>query len=127
MKKTKQRNLILSIVTESHNHPTAQEIYLDCRKTIPNISLGTVYRNLHQLEQEGIIRKVKLNSESDNYDNIIPHGHFICTNCNGIKDIFDIEKMKSIDGNVVTDYEITFKGICKECLEKGDLYGIKRK
>ena len=56
---SKQREEILNVVKEMRNHPTAEEIYEISKETIPNISLGTVYRNLNTLVNEKLIRKIK--------------------------------------------------------------------
>ena len=59
MRNTKQRELILNIINNSYNHPSAYDIYLECKKIIPNISLGTVYRNLNTLIETNSIQKIK--------------------------------------------------------------------
>ena len=68
MRNTKQRDLILQIINNSYNHPCAYDIYLDCKKEIPNISLGTVYRNLNTLLESNSIQKIKSTDNIDRYD-----------------------------------------------------------
>ena len=90
MRQTKQNTLILDIVNNSYNHPTAYDIYLICKNKIPNISLGTVYRNLNNLVESGKILRIKMPNNIDRYDKIYnKHAHFICIKCNKIIDIFD--------------------------------------
>lgn len=120
MRNTKQKELILTIINQSYSHPTAIEIYKECRKEISNISLGTVYRNLNLLVDQLQIKRIKMPNNVDRYDRIEnKHIHFICTACNKITDLEDLkEKPTMINENKVFDYEMNFKGICKNCLEK---------
>lgn len=121
MRNTKQKNLIFKIVDNSNSHLDAYSIYELCKKEIPNISLGTVYRNLSGLVCDGFIKEIKVDG-INRYDKNTPHCHFICSNCNNIIDIFDdkFNDIEMIDGNIVDDYEIKFKGICKKCIEGKD-------
>ncbi|MBQ8192608.1 MAG: transcriptional repressor [Bacilli bacterium] len=121
MRNTKQRDLIYSIVNNSNEHLDAYHIYELCRKEIPNISLGTVYRNLSNLIEAKKIIKIKVLG-FDRYDKNINHSHFICDKCNCIIDVFDNNCYLNsiVDGNLVTDYEIKYKGICKKCMEGND-------
>lgn len=119
MRNSKQRDLIEGIVNSSHIHPTAEEIYEVSKKTIPNISLGTVYRNLNTLVNEKLIRKIKVDDVKYRYDhNKDKHAHFICTKCSNIIDLTpNIFKMvEEFDGNIVTDIDLSLTGICKDCL-----------
>ena len=119
MRNTKQKELILNIVNKSTNHPTAFDIYLECRKVIPNISLGTVYRNLNTLIISNKIQKVKSNDNIDRYDKMINHSHFLCVKCNKIIDINkSFDYMEFIDDNKVLNYKVILEGLCKNCLEK---------
>jgi len=122
MRDTKQKNLIYSIINNSNCHYDAYHIYELCREEIPNISLGTVYRNLSNLVYEGKIIKIKVNG-FDRYDKNIRHAHFICNYCGDIIDIFEdfINCKENINENLVMDYEIKFKGICKKCIEGKEL------
>lgn len=118
MRNTKQKEVILQIVNRSYNHPTALDIYEEARKIIPDISLGTVYRNLNLLVELKKIRLIKMKDNINRFDRIDDkHSHFICLNCGRIIDIHEsyLENKKVIDENIVMDYEINFKGICKLC------------
>ena len=120
MRNTKQKELILNIINHSDTHPTAFEIYEEAKKELPNIRLGTVYRNLNTLLE---MKQIMLIKEKDvnHFDNVHKkHFHFICTNCSRIIDIYEDYEIDSIvDGNIVMDYEINMTGICKDCLKKG--------
>ena len=78
VRNTTQRNLILDIINNSCEHLTAEEVYEIARKSILNISLGTVYRNLNILVELQKIRKIKTFDGKDHYDKLhIKHNHFI--------------------------------------------------
>lgn len=117
MRNSKQRDLILKIVTESKMHPTAEDIYNECRKHISNISLGTVYRNLNMLVNLNEIIRISGVDGMDHFDKVEEHHHFICEQCNKIIDIYDLTlpKYDFILENKVTNTSIIFKGICKDC------------
>jgi len=86
---TRQRAVILDILRESHAHPTAEMIYKDARRVVPNISLGTVYRNLNFLRDQGLVREIRpSDGGSSRFEGILsPHGHFHCVECHGLLDI----------------------------------------
>ena len=114
-----EEDKILEIINNSHNHLNAEDVYRECKKDIPNISLGTVYRILNQLVENQLIRRLKV-QEFDRFDSMhTKHSHFICTKCNGIYDIFsdiiDIDMIK-VPGEVY-DYDIKFIGMCNDCLK----------
>ena len=119
MRNTRQRELILEIINNSYSHPSAYDIYLECMKEIPNISLGTVYRNLNTLLETNSIQKIKSTDNIDRYDKMVTHSHFICTLCNKIIDINDkFDYNEYVGDNKVLNCKITYEGICKKCLEK---------
>ena len=117
MKNTKQKKVILDIINNSNNHLDAYQIYDEARKQISNISLGTVYNLIISLMVNGI----------KHYDKVITHYHFICKKCSKIVDVFDAKfpKIEKIENNIVSDYEIVFKGICEECQKEEVKNGIK--
>jgi len=86
---TKQRAVILDILKKGGYHPTAEAIYQEARKVIPNISLGTVYRNLNFLREQGLAREIRSDSDSSSRfeGKCPPHAHFHCTKCNAILDL----------------------------------------
>jgi Fe2+ or Zn2+ uptake regulation protein len=120
LKNSKQRELVLNIVNSSYSHPTAEEVYSQCRKSLPNISLGTVYRNLKALTESHEITRIKSKGNTYRYDNNLKkHAHFVCRDCGEISDVSSnlLEGIKDIDGYKILDYEVTFEGICKDCLK----------
>ena len=119
---TKQRRLIYSIITNSKEHLSAEEIYKSAKKEMPNIAIGTIYRNLNLMIRDREIRKVEIHNAPDRFDkNIINHDHLICDECGKLKDIiiknFDkiIEK-HSVDN--ITSYDLNIHYICPECKKK---------
>lgn len=122
MKFSKQRELILNYILNSHEHLTADTIYADLKKDNPELSLGTVYRNLTKLTEIGAIKKVSLPNQVDKFDkNLEPHAHFICDECGSITDINIPEvdkflnKISKDEDISIRKYEITLNGTCKKC------------
>lgn len=124
MKYSRQRELILNEVINSNDHPTADSIYDKLKKKSPGLSLGTVYRNLTQLEDHGIIKKINFPGHPVRFDgNLCDHDHFICEVCG---EIYDIEKSNIrleygslvSDGFVVESREIILRGTCPKCSKK---------
>lgn len=129
MKYSKQREIILNYIKGSFEHPNASMVYDYTRSLLPNISLGTVYRNLNQLCELGLIRKVIAPDNSVRYDKIEnPHSHVYCTKCNNIYDVtskqFDVISdavLKETGHKINSDYTV-FVGICDNCLKgKGEI------
>jgi len=121
MRYSRQRELIHQLIVDSKSHPTASWVYEKARETIHNISLGTVYRNLKQLESEGLI-DVIIEENMTRYDgNITPHHHLRCKVCGKLSDIEipDLEMRQSIKQSHhfdVEKIEMVFTGTCSEHL-----------
>ena len=118
MRNTKQKSLILEIVNQSFTHPTAYMIHQECMKTLPNISLGTVYRNLNTLVESGKIQRLEVPGHIDRYDKVQAHDHFICLKCGNIIDLerSNIMYEEMIHGNKVMNCKIHYEGICQDFL-----------
>lgn len=111
------------------HHPSADEVYHQVRQCIPNISLGTVYRNLERLVQDKVIRKIVNTQGQGRFDaNIIPHGHFRCVKCHLVEDLPFEVTFTAIPENsswyrareiCEVHYEVT--GICPVCKSKSQL------
>lgn len=117
MRNSKQRSLILQIINQSNIHPTAEEIYNECRKQMPNISLGTVYRNLNMLVNLNSIERIRAIDGMDHFDKKVEHSHFICQKCGKIIDIYELilPKYETVLGHQITNQTTIFKGICIDC------------
>lgn len=121
MRHSKQRDLILNIVQETKGHPTADWIYNEARKQLPNISLGTVYRNLGQLVENKHLNTVNVKGVV-HYDAFLAnHQHFQCNSCGSVFDInFSTKEFVSeIDtktNHKIDKCQVQLFGICEECL-----------
>ena len=121
---SKQRELVLKTVMDNLIHPTAQEIYNMTREKDPTISMGTVYRNLNLLAEQGKILRIKVPGGADRYDGTIaPHNHAVCTRCGMVMDYdysFDDLNRSLLEksGFKCEELNITVRGTCKNCLSK---------
>ena len=95
IKHSRQREMIKAFLMSRKDHPTADIVYMNVRQQNPNISLGTVYRNLTLLADMGEIRRLRVGDGVDHFDaDISPHYHFVCTECGAVIDL----EMDSIEG-----------------------------
>lgn len=123
LKYSRQREEILLNLQSRRDHPTADMVYESVRKNQPNISLGTVYRNLSLLAEHGRILKISTGMGPDHYDGFIePHNHFICRCCGAVLDMEYLSEedvitnaSKSFTG-IIEEYELMFYGTCETCL-----------
>jgi Fur family peroxide stress response transcriptional regulator len=123
-KYSRQREAIKHHLKARGDHPTAEQVYESVRQTLPNISLGTVYRNLALLEKDGEIVKVSNGAGRDRYDgNLIPHYHFSCCSCGQVTDVFlEVDdtmnqRAAKATGGKVLSQSVIFYGICKACMK----------
>jgi Fe2+ or Zn2+ uptake regulation protein len=124
-RQSKQRNMILDLIRSTDTHPTADWLYSQLKSKIPSLSLGTVYRNLNILSENGQIQKIASGSTFDRFEgNTAPHYHLICENCGKVED-FQMEGYQEINdkANRNTNFKvdrhcIEFFGICAECRAK---------
>ena len=120
-RKTRQLEVVWDEVADDNSHPTADQIYKRVRSHIPNISLGTVYRDLHKLVAEGKLQVLTL-GRTQHFDPLLDsHQHFICETCGRVYDIL-IGKGEEIlpasllqGGFTVTSHRLAFFGECKSC------------
>jgi len=125
LKHSRQRNMIKEFLVGREDHPTADVVYMNVRKQNPNISLGTVYRNLTLLADIGEIKRIRLGDGVDHFDaDTTPHYHFICKECGNIIDlemdnIDDILNLAgaNFDGKIEGHFTY-FYGICKDCSDE---------
>ena len=122
MRYSKQRELVLRKVEELCDHPTAEEIFDKAAPECPGLSLGTVYRNLNQLAENGALRRITTPSGPDRFDgNVTPHLHAICTCCGRVIDVprAPLPDLCSIasahTGMAITGMTLVFHGICSAC------------
>ena len=123
-KRTKQKEAILKVLRSTTSHPTADWVYEEVRKEIPNISLGTVYRNLKLLRQSGEISDIDFSGTFSRFDgNPDNHYHFRCEKCGRVLDV-DEPVNKEFDRRIarktgfkISHHRLEFRGLCKECQE----------
>ena len=119
---TIQRTLVLETVNKLKCHATADEIYDSIVKEHPNISRGTVYRNLNYLSETGEIRRLEIPGGADCFDHLChKHYHARCIQCGHVFDV-DMEYLPNLEKNIkdahgfeIISHNIIFKGICPEC------------
>ena len=127
LKYSRQRESIKNYITATKEHPTADTVYLHVKKEFPNISLGTVYRNLNLLTDIGEATKISTPDGGDRFDGRLePHNHFLCTECGRLLDL-DLD-MKNIDevnqmagenfDGIIQSSSILFYGKCGDCIKK---------
>lgn len=122
LKYSRQRESIKKYLDIHRTHPTAETVYLDIKQDFPNISLGTVYRNLNLLADMGEILRISPGNGPDRYDgNSLPHYHFICTKCGNVSDI-DLEPQMNLNelanekfDGTITGHVTHFFGLCSKC------------
>ena len=126
MEQTKQfrkRNAILECVRCTDVHPSADWVHSQIRTAFPDISLGTVYRNLALFKQQGAIVSLGTVNGVERFDgNIEPHVHFICTRCDSVTDLPRMELPESLcaqaveqTGGQIDVCHLSFTGVCNRC------------
>lgn len=120
-RETRQRKVVFESIKNTQTHPTADWIFEQVRNSVPKISLGTVYRNLSVLKEEGLVREIYGNDRRAHYDaTTTPHAHFICSECGGIWDVhsqidIDWRSLKELVGCDVAEQRLEFVGACGAC------------
>ena len=117
-----QRERIYETVCSTKEHPTAQMVYDTLRVELPRLSLGTVYRNLHQMAEEG--RLVELDGPVARFDaEVLPHTHVRCSVCGGVADMempYDVslDRKAAATGWKIAGHDLMFTGVCPACAGK---------
>lgn len=119
---TNQRKIIYEIIKSTNIHPTADWIYEKAKVYIQNISLGTVYRNLKVLQEEGLILEITDGRQSRFDARTDRHYHFKCIKCDSIYDIdldmlhisADLEYLEN-KGFKINQINVDVEGICPKC------------
>ncbi len=120
---SRKRQAIYELLLSTDTHPSADWIYNSLKPKYPDLSLGTVYRNLKLLESNGAIKSVAVVDGCERYDaRISKHSHFVCKKCGRVIDVFftesipDIIDKTYIDGaREVESYNLIFYGSCDKC------------
>ncbi len=117
-KNFRKRNSILEYLQGTTVHPSAERIYLDLKESIPDLSMGTVYRNLKLFQQQGLVSCVATVSGVERFDGCTqPHVHFVCSSCEAVVDVMDmpIPELSTRVGRV-EGCQLCYSGICQNCL-----------
>ena len=119
---TNQRLAILDFLKNNLKHPTVEEIYEEVKKSLPQITKATVYKNLKTLTDKGLIQMVNVRGVSRFEARIEPHHHIICKTCGKIDDFisdtlidYSMKLIREYEDFNINTAETTFFGICKSC------------
>ena len=130
LKYSRQRASIKEYLMNTQGHPTADTVYLHVKEEFPNISLGTVYRNLNLLTEMGEAIKITTPDGAVRFDGVtFPHYHALCTECERLFDLdmnvseSIIEEARACFPGTIHSHSTIFYGVCSHCQGKSiDLY-----
>ena len=119
----RKRDAILTCLRETTEHPSAEWVYSQLKQEIPDLSLGTVYRNLSLFKEQGLITSLGTVNGVERFDaNTDPHVHYICTGCGRVLDLHQLRVPEELNqaaamnsGGEVTGCQLTFTGVCGQC------------
>lgn len=122
----RKRDAVLNCLRGTKTHPSAEWVYTQLKAEYPDISLGTVYRNLAYFKNAGSIISLGTVNGVERFDgNTAPHVHFICTCCGKVQDLMDLpipealtETAAASCGGIVESCQLTFTGQCADCTNK---------
>ena len=118
----RKRDAILSCLRQTTEHPSADWVYAKLKPEIPDLALGTVYRNLRLMVEDREIRQIITDYGPDRYDrNMIPHEHLHCDGCGKLVDITfgGLKELLENKGEIaVNDYQLNIRGLCPACNTK---------
>ena len=123
-KRFRKRDAILAYLRSTDQHPSAETVYAALKAEIPDLSLGTVYRNISLFKQQGLIISLGSVDGVERYDgNIDPHVHFVCTGCGSVTDLHgmqipdELNAAAAKEANAIVDQcHLTFHGRCRTCV-----------
>jgi Fur family peroxide stress response transcriptional regulator len=126
VKQFRKRNAILAYLRETTEHPSAEMVYNHLKPEYPDLSLGTVYRNLAKFKEEGEIMSIGAVNGVERFDgNTMPHVHFVCTGCEAVADLPQIKVPEALNREVTSQTgghidmcQLTFVGQCGQCANK---------
>ena len=119
----KKRDAILQYLQETKAHPSAETIYADLKPQIPDLAMGTVYRNLSLFKEQGLVSSVATVKGVDRFDaNTCDHVHFICSQCGSVIDLDEMQVNEALNaaatkasGGKVESCQLSFTGRCRNC------------
>ena len=121
----RKRDAILDYLRQSKAHPSAEMIYAQLKFQIPDLAMGTVYRNLTLFKKQGLVSSVATVSGVERFDgNTQPHVHFICSDCDAVIDLNEMQVPEALSsaaascsGGQVSGCQLSFSGTCRQCLK----------
>ena len=121
---SKKREAILTAIQGAGCHPSADWLYRQLKPDHPDLSLGTVYRNLVFFQERGLVQSVGVVQGQERFDGIVaPHSHFICNRCGAVLDLPDTRPDSTLEQSLSAQYgfavqrcELTYYGLCPSCL-----------
>ena len=122
----RKRDAILDYLRQSKAHPSAETIYTDLKQQIPDLAMGTVYRNLTLFKEQGLVSSVATVKGVERFDgNTTPHVHFICDGCDAVIDLENMQIPDTLNqsaaqcsGGQVAVCQLSFTGTCRTCINK---------
>lgn len=122
---SRKRKAILDAISGTTIHPTAEWVYQALKPEYPDLSLGTVYRNITRFKEDGLIISVGIINGQERFDATVePHDHFVCEECGAVLDLKDSVLPDSADQQVerrygvqVASHSLVFRGICPKCMK----------
>jgi Fe2+ or Zn2+ uptake regulation protein len=122
---TRQLSAVYAALQAASSHPSADEIHQQVKKILPQISLGTVYRNLQRLVEEGKVNLLFLGERTARYDSMLmEHDHFVCLQCGAVLDVLlDRDRRVNLtplleQGFTVATQSLSVHGLCRACARK---------
>lgn len=120
---SKKREAILDLIRSTDSHPSADWVYQTLKPIYPDLSLGTVYRNITRFKEEGLVVSVGTVNGQERFDaNVKPHTHFICRCCDAVLDLpevrlekMDLDQIAAQNGITIDHHELIFSGTCPNC------------
>jgi Fur family peroxide stress response transcriptional regulator len=121
---TKQREVVLQVIRDSHGHLTANEVFGGAKALLPSISFATVYNSLRYLREAGHIAEIQFGNGASRFDRTTTrHDHAICIKCSKLVDI-EMKIPAKLIGKAAKksnfkpeSLEFTLRGVCPECLD----------
>jgi Fur family transcriptional regulator, peroxide stress response regulator len=117
---TPQRYAVMAFLMEHSSHPTASEIFEAVNRMDPRSSRATIYNNLRDLVQAGLVREVAVEGRAARFDaRGMQHHHFICDHCGNVEDLewYEVPKPRSgsLGKRILRECELIFRGLCTKC------------
>lgn len=119
-----QRLAIMDFLIKHPIHPTVDDVYQGLCAMVPTLSKTTVYNTLRMMSEKKAAQMITIDDHRVCYDgNVNPHVHFFCKKCGKVIDLFTeqaphAEQVAYVEGNLVEEQQLYYKGVCTECLSK---------